>query len=332
MIIKDLWIITPTGLCVYHYKAQFSNYTIDAQLFGGFVAALATFATTLGDNKIELIKMGIDELHFTTLEKLIVASIMSGQGAEPIIVDTLLKYVGQKFTENYGTELAKPYFEWDMIAEPFSNSINFIVADQTIYESRKEYLIDDLVSKILSGEVPPKLLQWKITNLFLDSEMDVIQKVIEKLKQYETKIPTAIRDPLLLAGLQQALKSSVGLLANVIPREKSSLIVLSEDKETYPDLYQRLLAFNIFSIPAHSVENIQLIIDHWKDEMPYNVLYTGFTISEEIFDKLNNLKTNSKIIIWTSKIVVYLTKSIIRKGNVLVVKQFPILEELLSVL
>ena len=66
--------------------------------------------------------------------------------------------------------------------------------------------------------------------------------------------------------------------------------------------------------------------------MPYNVLYTGFTISEEIFDKLNNLKTNSKIIIWTWKIEDYLTKSIIRKGNVLVVKQYPILEELLSVL
>ena len=330
MIIKDLWIITSNGLCVYHYKAEFSNYTIDAQLFGGFVAALSNFATTIGDNIIELIKMGTDELHFTILEKLIVASIMSGQGAEPIIVETLLKYIGQKFKENYETELTKPYFEWDMISEPFSKSINFIVADQTIYESRKEYLIDDVISKILSGEVPPKLLQWKITNLFLDSETDVIHKVIEKLKQYETKIPTAIRDPILLASLQQALKSSIGLLANVIPRGKSSLIIMSEDKETYPELYQKLLAFNIYSIPAHSTDNIQLIIDHWKNDMPYNVLYTGFTITEELFNQLNNLKTNNKIIIWVWKIAEHLTKSVIRKDNVVIIKQVPVLEELLG--
>ena len=53
MIIKNLWVINSSGLCVYSYKANFSDYSLDETMFGGFISALASFTETQGFTNIK---------------------------------------------------------------------------------------------------------------------------------------------------------------------------------------------------------------------------------------------------------------------------------------
>ena len=109
MIIKNLWIISKFGLCYYNYKAQYSDYQIDDNLFSGFVAGLSTFAESLSSEQksVEYLKLGEDELYFELIDELIVAAILTGgfEKLESFSVKLMLQFIGTKFIEKHQDKL-----------------------------------------------------------------------------------------------------------------------------------------------------------------------------------------------------------------------------------
>ncbi|MFX0095462.1 MAG: hypothetical protein ACFFBD_27245, partial [Candidatus Hodarchaeota archaeon] len=99
MIIKDLWIIGNSGVCLYHYHALFSDYEIDQKLFSGFVAALSLFSTSLAGKNIDFLKMKDDEMYFVSFANIIIISIMNTSGGEQYVIKQILNYIGEKFLE-----------------------------------------------------------------------------------------------------------------------------------------------------------------------------------------------------------------------------------------
>lgn len=301
MIIKDLWIIKTTGGVVYHYKASFSDYDIDQEMFGGFIAALATFGESLTQKQVRFLKLKGDELYFQVLGQVIVVSIMSSAGAEQNVIDQMLLYVGERFVEEYEKNLGDEFFEWSAIEEAFSGEIEYITADASIYEEMKREMINRLLNDILHGTVPPDILAWKVGALFSDSTDEEIDKTIELVDGLLNILPSLKHNPVMENKITGAFKAARQQLQLKKMRSKNQLFVLCTQDELYEKIFRNFLTFGTLSMQFKTFDQllagVQSIKNHHK-ELYYNVMILDYELSSKEVQNLASSVPKGKIFVW----------------------------------
>ncbi len=205
MLLKDLWVISTTGLCVYHYKAPFSDYDIDEQAFSGFVSALTSFTNCLTNKSIDFVKMKEDELHFIILDRIIVTAIMDIKKAEIPVVKQLLHFLGEKFLENYSNKLEELLFDWTQVIEPFTQEIEQFLKDDQIYSELKGEIVNKLINEAAHGQLTPEMLYWNTSHLYLNTSHEDKLKAVMTLQNIVTLLPMMIEDPLTLIKITNVI-------------------------------------------------------------------------------------------------------------------------------
>ena len=113
-ILRDLWILTEDGLTLF---SRVINPNIEAQVFGGLMSALNTFAENLTEGGMT--KFELSSIRFT-IEKnhnfIFVAN--SSNGVKPKKVMKELKKVANMFFEVYPEDIIK---NWSRNIKFFSN-------------------------------------------------------------------------------------------------------------------------------------------------------------------------------------------------------------------
>ena len=330
MIIKDLWIISKAGLCRYHYGAPFSNYRIDETLFAGFIAALSTFTDSM-TMKIAYIKMQEDEMHFTTVDEIIVVAIVGMTGTEQKAIDQLLSFIGRKFLENFSSHLDKANFSWDDVSGLFTKQIEFIWADSQVYEEAKRAIVADVFEKVMRGVHPPDVIHWKTKSLFMNSGPDEIAKTIDKITKLFAMAPYLVKDPVVLAGIDDAVQRTIEELSRNLPRKRRSLLVVSNDKSLYEGLFNKCLPLEIFCIPVRSIADLKTVTEKWSDSMPYDVIYIDRTIALKEYEMLAQLQANCRIYVWLTEIPQEIKASTLATSRIILLKQFPESSDLIDI-
>ncbi|MFX1514202.1 MAG: hypothetical protein ACFFCQ_16615 [Promethearchaeota archaeon] len=128
MILKDLWIVSRAGICLYHYQIMPSNYDEYENLFSGFISTLSALSTTFSNNQIDFIVMGTEKLHFLSIKEIIIASTIifvreEGAADERSIIKQLLKSVGEIFLVKYAMKMKQEGFNFDFIKNEFDHEI-----------------------------------------------------------------------------------------------------------------------------------------------------------------------------------------------------------------
>ncbi|MFX1497503.1 MAG: hypothetical protein ACFFBH_08250 [Promethearchaeota archaeon] len=119
-IIKDLWILTSTGVTLYSRVADHEK--INPQLFGALMSALNTFAEKLSNGGISNFEMS--DMRFTIVKRrdyLFVGTALN-KTKEKKVVDEL-KTISDKFFEIYSSEAL---LKWDGDVSIFANFGQFI--------------------------------------------------------------------------------------------------------------------------------------------------------------------------------------------------------------
>jgi len=135
-IIQDLWILTQTGIVV--FKRVF-NSKVNAQLFGGLMSALNSFANELSSGGLS--NFELSSMKFTILKSndFLFVSNASKKIREKRIHEELKK-IAQKFFNKYTLGFFKS--EWDGDVNIFDN-----------FEKEIESALEDPVKKFWSGLV-----------------------------------------------------------------------------------------------------------------------------------------------------------------------------------
>ncbi len=128
MILKDLWIVSKAGICLYHYQIMPSDYDEYENLFSGFISAFTSFTATITNKPIDFIKIGPEELHFVVLNDITLVSTILAPNEEMnvnerAIIRQLLKSIGERFIEKYAKIVKKGYFRSDLINNDFNQDI-----------------------------------------------------------------------------------------------------------------------------------------------------------------------------------------------------------------
>ncbi|OLS20597.1 MAG: hypothetical protein HeimC3_39790 [Candidatus Heimdallarchaeota archaeon LC_3] len=331
MIIKDLFIVSNEGRTYYHYKSATSNYNIDLNLFSGFVAALSVFTSSLSEQKkIEFLKLQDDEMYFTVEQDIIVASIMAVSGVEQRVIEYLMKFVGKKFLDKHFVNMKKPGFNWDSITEAFTKEIEDVWSTDDVYEETKRELISEFMAKSLEGELSPELLQWKITSLFLGSTPDEVEKTLGKVYRFKEDLFSMTNDPILRAGLTEALDNIIQDLSKILPKKSGSLLVITDNRDHYELLYRKCLGYHLFCIPVKTIDDLKSIVTFWKDETSYSIVYMNPTISIEEYRKLKSIPSKGKIFVWINKIPTELRDKSASHHNIKLSHQLPSFSEMFS--
>ena len=112
-LLKDLWILTETGVVVF---SRVFDQKINPQLFGALMSALNTFAEKLSDGGISNFEMS--NLRFVIIKRrnfLFIGSSLNKVKEKKVIDE--LKAISDKFFEVY----AGPLEEWDNDVSIFSD-------------------------------------------------------------------------------------------------------------------------------------------------------------------------------------------------------------------
>lgn len=119
-IIKDIWILTQTGTVV--FKRVF-NSNVKAQLFGGLMSALNSFANELESGG--LTNFGSSSMKFTLLKNhdFLFVCTAEKKVKEKRLHEVIIK-VAEKFFNLYPAEWCKN--EWDGDISIFDNFVNEI--------------------------------------------------------------------------------------------------------------------------------------------------------------------------------------------------------------
>jgi hypothetical protein len=286
---------------LYHYSASFSDYEIDNTLFGGFIAALASFTETLSDAVFEFLKMQDDELHFIVDDNIIVVSIMSTADAEQQVINQLLTFVGEKFNENYAKYLMVDNFDWEKVEKEFTSEIEFIASDEEIYEEMKRELIQKLFNEVIQGILPPDILNWKVAHLFSTSTRSEIHKTIEMIDRLDNILPTMKHDKILESKIKDAFLTAKHQL-NTKFQEKNQLLVLCHNDIIFQKILKNFLAYSTLCVKITEFSGLIAAIqsiENWIDNIAYNVLIIDPHLSLDEIEQLLQLQIAGKIFIWT---------------------------------
>ncbi|MFX1514201.1 MAG: hypothetical protein ACFFCQ_16610 [Promethearchaeota archaeon] len=158
MKLKDLWIISRAGLCLYHYQTIPSDYDEYENLFSGYISAFSSFSTTISNKQIDYLSMGTDELHFLKINEITIASTIINpkekvEVEERAIIRQILEKVGKKFLKKYSMRIKQPGFNSDFIRKEFDQDI------VEIYQNSLQISQQKLIKKILND---PQLLHLSI--------------------------------------------------------------------------------------------------------------------------------------------------------------------------
>jgi hypothetical protein len=300
MIIKDLWIIASSGLCLYHYHAPFSEYEIDETLFSGFIAALASFTASLAQKEIDFLKMQNDEIYFISLEDTIVVSIMNTAGGEQHVIEQILKFIGEKFLK-YRAEISKNgVFDSEEIKELFTKEIEELCGDETLYDDIKREMINNLSNQVIQGKLSPDVLYWKIMQLYSNTTPDEITKMLITFENLKRILPTITDDTILLAKISEAFQSVKIQLNVTLNREKNYLLVLCQDNSLFEAIANNFLSYGTYSILYDSLSGFQHAIENWDKPFPYNTMVTqsSLTMTDVNFLLDLKLKPQSKMFLF----------------------------------
>ena len=329
MLIRDLFIVNKGGLMLYHYKTTAeSNY--DEVLFSGFVAALSTFTQSLTTSTIDFLKLQDNELHFVTIDEIIVTTIIQTDGGERTIIQTLLHFIGEKFLELY-QDLLNTVYEWNNIYNEFTSQIKILLEEQN-YEDAKLEIINENFLKTVNKNITPETFHWQVMSLFIRSPPDIVEKAIQIVTSLKNMSNQLNMDPLLELQINGALQKIVDDLSRVLPRRLRTLLVYSPDKKLYDVIYLSTLNFGIFCIEVIQLSNLFSIIDQWAGNNNYDILYINTSISLEDLNILKNLKTNRKIYLWLHDVEPDLPILDNEKENILIVPQLPSANNLLNLI
>ncbi len=334
LIIKDLWIITKGGLCLYHYHASYSEYDLDESLFSGFIAALAAFTTSLASSHIDFLKMKGDEMYFEILDEIIVVSIMT-TGGEQHVITQMLYFIGEKFQDTFSNQLKLHTFDWDRIADNFTSEIEFLWADDEIYEETKREMINELFTQVTQGKLSPEDLYWKTMMLFLNSPVDVIEKTIDLIKNLETiSLPTLPLDMRLKAKVNATFQKIINELNAILYNKLQTrrILIISDDYDLFQSLSNKFLAFGTLSMLFMTCFDLQITMKYWtEDQVPSSVLLIQPTITTEELDILDRLKleTESKIYLWVKELPPEVKEIIDTKNNFIYIPQIPSIDNMI---
>ncbi|OLS21004.1 MAG: hypothetical protein HeimC3_37530 [Candidatus Heimdallarchaeota archaeon LC_3] len=293
MNIKELYIISKTGFNWFHYKASFSDYSIDKKLFAGFMDGTQNFVDFKSIVQNGSWVIAGDRIQLVSVENIIIIAIMPIPGVEQIIIDQLLTFIRKKFVENYQKYLDRPNFQWDTIVEDFTKQIEFIWADKEAYEEEKRGLITELIDKVIRKQISLEILQWKITSLFINSPQNEIVKTIDRVKKLYVMVSRNVTDPILESEIKESFSKSIDDLNKALRRH---LILYCEDSIMYDIIYKKALGMNLFSIPVRNASDIEGIVANLIEESLFNILYFASTISEEDFEMIKSLSTRDKCV------------------------------------
>ena len=122
-ILRDLWILTDTGLTVYN---RVIDSKIGAQIFGGLMVALNTYAETLTEGGLS--NFELSSIRFSILKKnhFLFVTNTSNKFKDKKVLNELKK-VSKKFFEVYD----------DKVLKNFSHNIR-------IFTDFEKYIIDSL--------------------------------------------------------------------------------------------------------------------------------------------------------------------------------------------
>jgi hypothetical protein len=118
-ILKDIWILTSTGVVVY---SRVLDERINPQLFGALMSALNSFAEQLSDGGISNFEMS--NIRFVLVRRrnfLFVGSALNKTKEKKVIDE--LKAISDKFFELYSPNVL---VNWDSDISKFSNFGEFI--------------------------------------------------------------------------------------------------------------------------------------------------------------------------------------------------------------
>ena len=135
-VVQDLWILTSTGIVV--FKRVF-NSKVNAQLFGGLMSALNSFANELASGG--LTNFELSSIRFTILKKydfLFVSN--SAKKVKEKRIQEELKDIAEKFFNKYPIDWFKT--EWDGEISMFDD-----------FEKDIESALEDPVKKFWAGLV-----------------------------------------------------------------------------------------------------------------------------------------------------------------------------------
>lgn len=119
-VIQDLWILTQTGVVIYH---RAFNNTLNEQLFGGLMSALNTFAENLVEGGLSSFELSNKRFNLLKMHELFFVSNSSKKHKEKKVIPELEK-VADKFTKKYTQEF---FAAWDndvSVFEKFEDDIS----------------------------------------------------------------------------------------------------------------------------------------------------------------------------------------------------------------
>ncbi|MFX1511921.1 MAG: hypothetical protein ACFFCQ_04985 [Promethearchaeota archaeon] len=334
LIIKDLWIITKGGICLFHYHASYSEYELDESLFSGFIAALAAFTTSLASSHIDFLKMSGDEMYFTVLDELIVVSIMT-TGGEQHVITQMLEFIGGKFADNYSEHFTKHTFDWVSIAHEFTEEIEFLWADDEIYEETKREMINELFTQVTQERLSPENFYFKTMMLFLNSPAEVIESVINLIKNLETiTLPTIPLDVKIKAKITASFKKIVNEMNTILYNKLQTrrVLVICEDYELFQALSDKLMAYGTLAMLFLTCYDLDITMKYWTyDQIPSSVLLIQPSISIEEVQILERLKLEpeSKVYLWLREITPEVKEIVDNKSNFVYIPQIPSLDNMI---
>ena len=318
MIIKNLWVINSSGLCVYSYKANFSDYDLDETMFGGFISALASFTENLSQKNIRFLKLEEDELYFRNLKDIIVVTIMNTAGAEQTVIDQMLQFIGEKFLENYSDNLKSPVFDWSLIIPDFTAEITYVLGDEELYEEMKREMINNLLQDIMGGKQAPDVLTWKISYLFSDSTHDEISKTIEMIDQVMMILPTLKYDAILESKITDSFNKAKVQLATKLIKDRNQLFVVCDDINLFNKIFKNFLAYGTLSIQHKSIQGlIKSLSSILKADLKliFNILIVKPLPTEEEIKLLKSMKIHDRVYIWEIRNSDPAIKSLLEQTN-----------------
>ncbi|MHA2174281.1 MAG: hypothetical protein ACXABI_05595 [Candidatus Hodarchaeales archaeon] len=299
MIIKNLWIISRFGLCYYNYKAPHSDYQIDKDLFSGFVAGLSTFAESLSsDHKsVEYLKLGGDELYFERIDELIVASILTGGSGnlQPFSIKIMLQFIGTKFYEKYQEKIEDLLYDWNQGVNGFTKEIIKFLNDKELIEDIKREQFQKLFTEAISGNSPIESLYWKGIQLFSDLSPKILKNSIKKISSLEDVVSTVVYDEYIEGKIHDVLYRLLrDLQSNIFKHKQKKIIILSRSDEIFLKLKKILLSKEILPLHCLDFQDLQGVIETWKDPEDYDILIISGSITSKEIRILHNLKVNGE--------------------------------------
>jgi len=104
-LLKAMWIVEPAGPCIYRVVTEKRFLKYDENLFGGFFAALQTFAQCIESD--EALRLDLKDVTFSFVKS--PRAIVAGVSDKGVDVTPLLARVSQAFSEVISKTLSCPF-------------------------------------------------------------------------------------------------------------------------------------------------------------------------------------------------------------------------------